>query len=83
MKQRNTAAKTAGPADLGIPDLLVPLGEFDPEDEIAEPGRRFLATWKDIYGDTGGVELKWIAGHDHNSPPLALMSGDMAGQEWG
>jgi acetyl esterase/lipase len=83
LKQRSVAGKIAGPADLGIPDLLVFLGEFDPEDEIAEPGRRFFSTWKDIYGDTGGVELKWISGHNHISLPLALMSGDMAGEEWG
>jgi hypothetical protein len=52
------------------------LGEFDPKDEIFEPGRRLFATWKDIYGDMGGVELKWVAGHNH-------ISGDVAGQEWG
>jgi acetyl esterase/lipase len=83
LKHRSVAAKIAGRADLGIPDLLVLLGEFDPKDEIVEPGMRFFATWKYIYGDTGGVELKWIAGHNHISPPLALMSGDRAGQEWG
>jgi acetyl esterase/lipase len=84
LKQRNVTGETARPANHGIPDLLVLLGEFDPEDEIVEPGMRFCGLWKEAFGgEAAGMELKRIKGHNHISPPLALMTGDVSGEEWG
>lgn len=69
-------------ADLGMPDILVMLGELDPEDEIIEPNKRFLGLWDDCFGSRQGIEVKWMRGHNHISPPFALMSGDKRGEEW-
>lgn len=66
----------------GMPDILVMLGELDPEDEIVEPNERFLSLWDDCFGSGQGMELKWMGGHNHISPPFSLMSGDKKGEEW-
>ncbi|KFY06614.1 hypothetical protein V492_07905 [Pseudogymnoascus sp. VKM F-4246] len=69
-------------ADCGIPDILVMIGELDPEDEIVEPNKRFLGLWDGCFGNGEGIELKWMEGHNHISPPFALMAGDRRGEEW-
>ncbi|RDL31376.1 Uncharacterized protein BP5553_09585 [Venustampulla echinocandica] len=72
----------AKPQDLSIPDVLVMLGELDPEDEILESNERFLEYWEKVFGSRDGVEVKWMKGQNHISPPIALMSGDKRGEEW-
>lgn len=67
---------------LQLPDILVMLGELDPEDEIVEPNKRFLGLWDDCFGSGQGIEVKWMGGHNHISPPFALMSGDKQGEQW-
>jgi hypothetical protein len=44
---------------------------------------RFIDLWKEGFAGANGVEFMWIRGHNHISPPLALMSGDEVGEEWG
>jgi len=34
-------------------------------------------------GKGEGVEVKWMKGHNHISPPMALMAGDERGEAWG
>ncbi|KFY98259.1 hypothetical protein V498_01524 [Pseudogymnoascus sp. VKM F-4517 (FW-2822)] len=81
-KAGKESTKKLQPADLGIPDILVMLGGFDPEDEILQPNKRFLGLWNDCFGSGQGMEVKWMRGHNHISPPFALMSGDKQGEEW-
>ena len=64
--------------ETGVPKVLLLLGEFDPEDEIAQPMRDFAALRDKVWGS--GVEFRTIKGHNHISPPLALMSGDRDGR---
>ena len=65
--------------EAGVPQPLLLVGEWDPEDESAGPMRNFAALWEKGWGT--GVELRTVAGHNHISPPLALMSGE--GEQWG
>jgi len=67
--------------DIGIPKCLALLGEFDPEDEIGEPMNNFVSLWKSTFGE--GIDFEKIEGHNHISPPMALMSGDKKGEKWG
>ena len=67
--------------ETGVPKVLLLLGEFDPEDEIGQPMRDFADLGEKTWGT--GVELKTIKGHNHVSPPIALMSGDVEGEKWG
>lgn len=83
LNQRIVNGELARRGDSGIPDLLVLLGEFDPEDEILEPGMRFCDLWGDVSGGETAMEIKWIKGHNHISPPLALMGGDSIAERWG
>lgn len=72
-----------GKKELGIPEkMFVSVGEFDPEDEIAGPVKDFVKIWKEAFGEEGLV-FKVLEGHNHISPPLALMSGDNKGEQWG
>ncbi|KAG4434389.1 hypothetical protein IFR05_010122 [Cadophora sp. M221] len=72
-----------GKRELGIPEkIYVGVGEFDPEDEIAGPVKDFEKVWKVAFGEEGLV-FKVLEGHNHISPPLALMSGDKKGEQWG
>jgi acetyl esterase/lipase len=66
--------------EVAVPKVLVLLGDYDPEDEIAEPGHDFMALWKKTWGD--GLNFVKMEGHNHISPPLALMSGDTTGEKW-
>ena len=66
--------------ETGVPDVLVLVGEFDPSDEISDPTDDFLALEKKTWGD--GVEFKSLSGHNHISPPWALMSGDKRAEVW-
>jgi hypothetical protein len=67
--------------DMAIPKVLLLTGEFDNENEIAQPVRDFADLRAEIWGS--GVELKIIEGHDHISAVVALMSADAAGEKWG
>ncbi|OBT80484.1 hypothetical protein VF21_00904 [Pseudogymnoascus sp. 05NY08] len=79
---RNESMGTLGVARNGLPDILVTLGELDPEDEIVEPNERFLSLWDDCFGSGQGIELKWMKGHNHISPPFSLMCGDKKAEKW-
>jgi hypothetical protein len=83
LKARAVEDEIAVPTDLGIPEVLMLLAEFDPEDEIVVPGIRFINFWKEVFGGANEIEFKWIGGHNHISPPLVLMSDDKVGEEWG
>ena len=67
--------------ETGVPKLLLLLGEFDPEDEIGQSMRDFAELGEKTWGS--GVEFRTIKGHNHVSPPPALMSGDVDGEKWG
>ncbi|KAJ5404626.1 alpha/beta-hydrolase [Penicillium cosmopolitanum] len=67
--------------DTAVPKVLLLLGEFDSEAEIAQPMHDFAALRTNTWGN--GVEFKVIKGHNHISPLLALMSGDVEGERWG
>jgi hypothetical protein len=67
--------------ETAVPKVLLLLGEFDSEAEIAQPMHDFAALRTKIWGN--GVEFKVIKGHDHISPLQALMSGDVEGERWG
>ncbi|KAH7342361.1 Alpha/Beta hydrolase protein [Rhexocercosporidium sp. MPI-PUGE-AT-0058] len=72
-----------GKRELGIPEkIFVGVGEFDPEDEIAASMKDFVKRWKEAFGEEGFV-FKVLEGHNHISPPLALMSGDKMAEQWG
>ncbi|TAQ84642.1 hypothetical protein B7494_g7039 [Chlorociboria aeruginascens] len=64
-----------------VPDTLVLLGEFDPEDEIVEPTHQFLELWEELWGE--GLTLEKIKGHNHISPTAGLESGDVEAERWG
>jgi hypothetical protein len=77
-----TIAKTGkSREETGVPNLLLLLGEFDPEDEIGQPMRDFANLGKETWGTW--VELKTIKGQNHISPPLALLCSDVEGEKWG
>ncbi|KAL2076030.1 hypothetical protein VTL71DRAFT_973 [Oculimacula yallundae] len=68
--------------ELGIPErMYVAVGEFDPDDEIADSVKNFVEGWKETFGEEGLV-VKFMEGHNHISPALALMSGDRKGENW-
>lgn len=67
--------------EVGVPKMLVLLGDFDPENEIGQPTEDFVALWKKTWG--GGIDFMKMEGHNHISPPLALLSNDMKGEKWG
>ena len=67
--------------EVGVPKVLLLLGEFDPEDEIGHPMHDFATLGKKIWGD--GVELRMVEGHNHISPPTFLSTGDVQGEKWG
>lgn len=64
LKNGGGTGDIARAADLGIPDLLVLLGEFDLEGETVKPGMRFIDLWKEGFGGANGVEFVWIRGHN-------------------
>jgi acetyl esterase/lipase len=66
--------------EVGLPKVLVLLGEYDPEDEIEKPGQDFMSLWKKTWAE--GLDFVQMDGHNHISPPLALMSGDTKGEKW-
>ncbi|RDW68333.1 hypothetical protein BP5796_08990 [Coleophoma crateriformis] len=66
--------------ETAMPKTLVLLDEFDPEDEISETVNDFVGLWKEAWGDEG-LSFEVIQGHNHISPPPALMSGE--GEQWG
>lgn len=70
---------TGSRGELAIPAVLMAEDEFDPADEIADSIGRFEKLWEDKFGD--GMDKLWVEGHNHISPPLALMSGE--GEKWG
>jgi hypothetical protein len=67
--------------ETGVPKLLLLLGEFDPEDEIGQSMRDFAELGEKTWGSW--LEFRTIKGHNHISPPPALMSGDVEGEKWG
>jgi acetyl esterase/lipase len=68
--------------EVAVPKALVLLGEYDPEDEIGASVKDFVALWKKTWGEEDITFLD-MPGHNHISPPLALMSGDAKGEKWG
>jgi len=58
------------------------VGEFDPVDEIVDGMKDFVSLWEKKFGDRE-IQLLNIEGHNHISPPLALMAGDVQGEKWG
>jgi hypothetical protein len=56
-------------------------GELDSE-EILEPGEDFVGLWREIFGE-GAIEEWVLGGHNHISPPVALMNGGEEGEKWG
>jgi hypothetical protein len=66
--------------EAGVPKMFVLLGEHEPEDDIAGPTKRFLELWKQTWGE--GLEFRELKGHNHISPPWALMAGEKEGEEW-
>ncbi|KAL3470506.1 Alpha/Beta hydrolase protein [Aspergillus californicus] len=63
-----------------IPNTITLAGEYDPVDDILEPGRTFVALCNEVWET--GMELTLLDGHNHVSPFLALSSGDTAGENW-
>lgn len=68
--------------ELGIPPVLMLEGELDPDDEILDTMSRFRQAWTEVLGDEG-LETKVMAGHNHISPPMGLMSLEAKGEQWG
>jgi hypothetical protein len=66
--------------EAGVPKVLVLLGEHEPEEEIAGPTKRFVEEWKGGWWE--GLEFRELKGHNHISPPWALMAGEKKGEEW-
>lgn len=81
-KARGEATDISQFADFGIPKILVMLGQLDCYDEIIDPNKRFLNIWEECFGSGKEIEVVWMGGHNHISPPLALMSGDKQGEDW-
>ena len=67
--------------EVGVPKVLALLGQYDPAYEIGGPMEDFVALWKKAWRE--GLEFAVMEGHNHISPPLALMSGDAKGERWG
>lgn len=67
--------------ECAIPKVLAILSAYDPEGEIRRPAKEFVALWKKTWKD--GIELWDIAGHNHISPPVALMTRDQKLEKWG
>lgn len=67
--------------ETAVPELLLLLGEFDPEDEIVQPMHDFKDLAKKTWGS--GVDFRTIKGQNHISPPLTLLTGDVEGEKWG
>ncbi len=57
------------------------LGEYDPSDEICQPTEDFVALWRKAWGN--GIDFIQMDGHNHISPPFALLSKDVKGEKWG
>ena len=71
-----------GAAELGMPPVLNLECGLDAVDEILAPGRDFVGLWREAFGAEEMEE--WILeGHNHISPPVALMSGDKEGEKRG
>jgi len=66
--------------EVGVPKVLALLGDFDPEDEIGQPMDDFVALWKQTW--RGDIEYIKMEGHNHISPPYALLSNDKKGERW-
>ncbi|KAH8820033.1 Alpha/Beta hydrolase protein [Xylogone sp. PMI_703] len=67
-------------AQAGVPPMLVLLGEWDPIEEIGKTCEDFVELWTKVWGE--GMDFQIMAGQNHISPPLALMSGDEEGEKW-
>ncbi|TVY37525.1 hypothetical protein LSUB1_G004040 [Lachnellula subtilissima] len=66
--------------DAGVPKVMVLLGEFDPDNDIVKPVKEFVDLWKMIWRD---IDFDVLKGHNHISPPWALMAGEPAGEKSG
>jgi acetyl esterase/lipase len=65
-----------------VPKVLVIVCEWDPEEEIKQPSKKFVKLAQKVWD--GGVEFWTLPpGHNHISPPLALMSEDKELEQWG
>ena len=74
-------AKGVSKEEAGVPKVLMLVGEYDPEDEIAKPTRDFVELWKGSWGEDS-IEVEGMKGHNHLSPPWALMAGESEGEKW-
>jgi acetyl esterase/lipase len=69
LKGKGGVGDVPTPATLGIPDMLVLIGELDPLDEIVEPNMRFCDAWEEVFMDgKKGVDVKWMRWQNHISP---------------
>ncbi|KAE9366119.1 alpha/beta-hydrolase [Stipitochalara longipes BDJ] len=66
--------------EVGVPKVLVLLGDFDPQDEIEQPTEDFVALWKKTW--ERDIDFIKMEGHNHISPPYALLSNDKKGEKW-
>lgn len=64
-----------------VPKELVILSEFDPVEEVKVPTEDFVELSNKSWGSR--IEFWTLPGHNHISPPIALMSGDKGLEKWG
>jgi hypothetical protein len=71
--------------DVGRIKTLVAVAELEPNGEVLEPNREFVATWKEIRQDKAQSELYelHIKSHNHISPPLSLGTAKDEEELWG
>ncbi|KAJ4263311.1 hypothetical protein NW762_006129 [Fusarium torreyae] len=89
----NPNAKT--PRELYVPPIVNLAAEWETDDEVLDLFPLFQIEWEKYFGDnapndmatkdfnhysSNGLETLWMEGHNHISPPLALMAGE--GEEW-
>ncbi|TVY82329.1 hypothetical protein LSUE1_G004590 [Lachnellula suecica] len=67
--------------EIGVPKVLVLLGEWDPVDDIVKPVEEFVGLWKKHW--ESDIEFNVLKGHNHISPPWALNAGEAEGEKWG
>jgi len=67
--------------EAGVPKVMALIGEWDPENDIVKPVKDFVELWKKAWG--GDIDFEILKGHNHISPPWALMAGEPEGEKWG
>lgn len=67
--------------EVGLPKILALVGDMDAEQEIVSTMREFEGVFKEAWGE--GYESRIMPGHNHISPPWALLAGEKEGEKWG